>query len=416
MGLGKTLEALCAAKAFASKHNCPIIVIAPASLKDVWAREAAKVEVPIEIFSWAKVPPPLQQTKYLLIGDESHFMQTLNARRTKAMLALAQHENCLATWLLTGTPIKNGRPVNLYPLLLAANHPTAQNRRDYEERFCNRHLKPVGRGRQVWDVSGAAHLDELSKLTEDVILRRTKKECLDLPAKTRQWKPAELTPAASREYHGRIRGLIDDYHFRAAAGLVDPAAEALVTLNILRKVGSSAKVATSLEMAEELLEQGQQVVLFTEFLDSAHQLERDLRDVSERLGMGAVECLTGATPQDQRQAMVDRFQSGESGVFVSTTRAGGVGITLTAASHVILVDRPWTPGDAEQAEDRAHRIGQHHPVNTYWVQLGDIDDAIDTLLEQKQERIELVLKGKRKTLRGLSSPAALAKELLEALR
>lgn len=102
-------------------------------------------------------------------------------------------------------------------------------------------------------------------------------------------------------------------------------------------------------------------------------------------------------------------------MFIGTIKAGGVGITLTAASNVILVDRPWTPGDTEQAEDRCHRIGQNNTVNTFWVQLGLIDEAIDRLLESKQQRIELVLKGKRKTLRGLTSPAELAKELLEIL-
>lgn len=92
-----------------------------------------------------------------------------------------------------------------------------------------------------------------------------------------------------------------------------------------------------------------------------------------------------------------------------------MGLTLTAANQVILIDRPWTPGDAEQAEDRCYRIGQNNTVNAYWIQLGMIDEAIDSLLAEKRDRIELVLKGKRKTLRGLSKPAELAKELLEIL-
>jgi SNF2 family DNA or RNA helicase len=118
---------------------------------------------------------------------------------------------------------------------------------------------------------------------------------------------------------------------------------------------------------------------------------------------------------EERQAIVDRFQGGQSDVFVGTIKAGGVGLTLTAANHVILLDRPWTPGDAEQAEDRLHRIGQGEMVNAIWLQHGAVDQAIDALLEAKQERIELVLRGKRKTLRGLSSPLELAKQLLEFL-
>ena len=104
-----------------------------------------------------------------------------------------------------------------------------------------------------------------------------------------------------------------------------------------------------------------------------------------------------------------------SKIFIGTIKAGGVGLTLTAANQVILVDRPWTPGDADQAEDRCYRIGQKNTVNAYWIQLGMIDEAIDTLLAEKRDRIELVLKGKRKTLHGLSKPSELAKELLEIL-
>ena len=125
--------------------------------------------------------------------------------------------------------------------------------------------------------------------------------------------------------------------------------------------------------------------------------------------------MTGETPVDERQAIVDRFQSGESKIFIGTIKAGGVGLTLTASSNVILNDRPWTPGDAEQAEDRIYRIGQTQSVSSFWIQLGLIDEKIDQLLESKQQRIELVLKGKRKTLKGLDKPSELAQEILDIL-
>ena len=102
-------------------------------------------------------------------------------------------------------------------------------------------------------------------------------------------------------------------------------------------------------------------------------------------------------------------------IIVATIAIGSVGITLTAANNVILLDRPWTPGDAEQAEDRCHRIGQKNAVSAYWVQLGKIDTKIDELIINKQSRIEKVLKGKTKTLQGLDSPKELAKELLAIL-
>lgn len=405
MGLGKTLSALVAAKAMRATYSCPILVVAPASLRDNWLREAEIAGVPIEIFSWAKMPKPLETRQYIVIADEAHYAQNLSSARTQALLALADSPNCLASWLLTGTPIKNGRPVNLFPLLVATGHPLSRDRRSYERHYCAAHEKSVGRGKAIWDVTGAAHLDELSKKTSDVILRRTKKECLDLPEKLRQMRPAELSNEAERVYDAKLQELVASYRARIASGEVSDDAEALVTLGQLRLAGSVAKVESAIELTEELREQGQSVVIFTEFVESARTLHAALGG----------ELLTGETPTEERQAIVDRFQGGQSTVFIGTIKAGGVGLTLTAASHVILVDRPWTPGDAEQAEDRLHRIGQGQAVNAIWLQHGAIDRAIDSLLEAKQERIDLVLKGKRKTLRGLGSITELAKELLSLL-
>lgn len=406
MGLGKSLSALIAAKAIQKANNCPIFVICPASLKDNWLREADRARVAIEVFSWAKMPTPLESQKYLIIADEAHYAQNITSQRTKKLLALAKNPNCLGSWLLTGTPIKNGRPINLYPLLYCCGHSLAPDEKgwEYQKYYCSAEHKWVGK-RSVWDNTGAAHLDELAKKTEDVIFRRTKKECLNLPPKLRSFKPVELKPEQYKEYKKAIADLVSQYRERVAAGEVDESAEALVTLNYLRKVGSKYKVEGALEIAQEILEQGQSVVIFTEFVESAKELHAKLGG----------EILLGETPVSDRQGIVDRFQSGESKVFVGSIKAGGVGITLTAASNVILLDRPWTPGDAEQAEDRCYRIGQSETVTSFWIQLGIIDERIDQLLESKGQRIELVLQGKRKTLKGLDKPSELAKELLEFL-
>ena len=412
MGLGKSISALKAAKTLSDNATNRlgerhIFVICPASLRENWGMEAEKVGCPIEIFSWAKLPKPLVKQQYILIGDESHYLQNLKSQRTKKFLELASSENCLAVWLLTGTPMKNGRPVNLFPLLKAIAHPLSADRQEYEAYYCQAGYKKVGRDRQIWDVSGAAHLDELAEEIENCLLRRTKQECLDLPKKQRIFKPVKLTPEQQKAYNLELSELISDYRDRVKRGEVDEGAEALVVLNYLRKTGSKYKVDEAILLVEELLEQEQQVVVFVEFLETAQLLYSSFREIA---GL-----LTGATPGSDRQAIVDKFQAGKSKVFIGTIKAGGVGLTLTAASNVILLDRPWTPGDSEQAEDRCHRIGQHQTVFSFWIQMGIIDEAIDKLLQQKQERIDLVLKGKRKTLRGVESPKELAKQLLENL-
>jgi SNF2 family DNA or RNA helicase len=425
MGLGKTKSALVAAKAY----DLPIIVICPATLRINWLREAESVGVQIEVYSWAKIPPA-PETNYVLICDEAHYMQNLKSNRTQAALDMV--DNARAVFLLTGTPLKNGRPANLFPLLKATRHELATDKKAYEIRYCNGHLKVVNRqGTEVWDVTGASHLDELHKKTRDVILYKQKEDCIDLPEKTRVMRVAEVSPEAAKAYKSLLEELKARHQASAQAKqkayteaaqaylaavergeaedmeapeAPDPeSAEALVELGALRHAGSIAKVESAVELAQEVLEQGQHVMLFTAYVDSANAIASEL----------GCRVLRGSVSVEQKQEMIDCFQSGHEKALVCTLGAGGVGITLTAAQTVILVDRPWTPGDAEQAEDRLHRIGQKSAVTAIWLQYGAIDEKIDTLLQEKQERIDLVLEGKRKSMRGVSkSIRAIAEDIL----
>mgnify|MGYP001568891805 CR=1 FL=1 len=390
MGLGKTRQSLVAARAIADR----IIVVAPAGLRFNWLREAEAVDAQIEFYSWAKVPEP-PEGSFTLIGDEAHYAQNIKAARTKRFLALAR--TARAVFLLTGTPIKNGRPANLYPLLVAIQHPLTRDRRTYERRYCN--AGPTRWSR--WDVTGAAHLDELHRKTCDGILRRLKSECLDLPAKTRTLRRVELDDLAQAAYDTVLHAMQAEYRRRKAAGEIDEA-DAIVLLTHLAHAGSLAKVRPAIEMAQEIIEQGDQVVLFTRFLDSAAQL-------ASALEAGRI---TGDDDAAQRQEAIDLFQRGDLRAMVCTLGAGNVGINLTPAAYAILVDRPWTPGDAEQAEARLNRIGQTMPVTSIWLQVDAADAAIDALLEQKAERIELVLAGKRRTLRGIGSLGDVAAAVL----
>lgn len=392
MGLGKTMQALVAAKALGHR----VFVVAPAGLRVNWLREAEAVQVPIEVFSWAKVPDPIEEP-YTLIADEAHYAQNAKASRTKKFLALAAKAD--AVFALTGTPIKNGRPVNLFPLLVATRHPLAADKSGFERRYCA--AGPTKWSK--WDTTGAAHLDELHRRISDGVLRRMKAECLDLPAKVRVLRKAELSDDARATYETVLREKQVEYQRRKTAGEIGEA-DALVLMNHLRHAGSLAKVESAVELAEEVLEQGGQVVIFTAFTDSAALIADHLGSVR----------ITGAEDADARTAAIDAFQAGRVKSIVCTLGAGNVGITLTAAQTVVLVDRPWTPGDAIQAEDRLHRIGQKGSVLAVWLQANGADEAIDALLQAKHERIELVLAGKRKTLRGLGSIAEVAEAVLGA--
>jgi SNF2 family DNA or RNA helicase len=318
----------------------------------------------------------------VLIADEAAYAQTWDAQRTQAMIRLARAPQCRATYLITGTPLRNGRPANLYPLLYALDHRLAQDKHWYERYYCAAHATEW----TAWDISGAAHLDELHREIADILLRRRKQDCLDLPAKTRVRRPAEVSATMRERYEETLARLRVEYQRRVEAGEIMDKGELLVALNHLRQVGSLAKTETALALVEELAEQEQQVVVFTAFMDSAKQIV----DALQAEGISA-ELLIGETPAKARAPLVKRFQVGQVRVLVCTLGTGGVGLTLTAASTVILVDRPWTPGDAEQAEDRLHRIGQREAVTAIWLAYGKIDQLIDDLLEEKAGHIGQVL-------------------------
>jgi hypothetical protein len=101
--------------------------------------------------------------------------------------------------------------------------------------------------------------------------------------------------------------------------------------------------------------------------------------------------LEGAVPPRRRSVVVDAFQAGRCPLLIATYGTGGLGFTLHRARHVVLLERPWTPGDAEQAEDRCHRIGMGAALTCHWLQLGVADRFVDDLIAGKAERIAELL-------------------------
>jgi superfamily II DNA/RNA helicase len=194
-----------------------------------------------------------------------------------------------------------------------------------------------------------------------------------------------------------------DYRRRAALGVVRRDAEVLAVFTALRQISSSYKLPAAVALLRPLLAAGEPVVVFTAFLASARLLV-------ERLGQGSL--LNGAVPVAERQRLVDRFQAGGSDLLVATYGTGGLGFTLHRAQHVLLLERPWTPGDAEQAEDRCHRIGMASGLTSHWLQLGVADQLVDSLIASKAERIALALHRGDQELRRRSLPA-MVRELLE---
>lgn len=402
MGLGKTLTALVAARALVRTADCRIVVIAPAGLHTHWRQEAAALELRIHLLSWARLPADLPPAGTVLIADEAHYAQNLSAARSQAFLRLARHPRLRAAWLLSGTPMKNGRPAQLFPLLAAIGHPLGRDQRAFEERYCQGHWSESG-GVRRWQAVGATNLPELQRLTRPLLLHRRKADCLDLPPKQRQLLPLALTEAEGLGFQHRLQLVVDDYRRRAAAGVVRRDAEALAVFTALRQIAAEYKLPAAESLIAGLISRGEPVVVFTAFVATAELLQA-------RLG-GAL--LTGRLRPPQRQALVDAFQAGDHSLLICTYGAGGLGFNLQRSRHVVLLERPWTPGDAEQAEDRCHRIGMQAPLQCHWLQLGVADQLVDALIASKAERIDLVLNRRATALARQGLPQMVRRLLAE---
>jgi len=396
MGLGKTLVGCVWAKAFKETYSAlKIFCIAPVSLKKEWERTASDVvgiscesdkgddkSMNMHISSWSKIPErvPRHVRNYVVVADEAHSMQSMAAGRTKDVLALVKSSRCVGVLLLTGTPMKNGKPCNIFPLLRAVGHPFGDDQKIFESFFCNGQQKQFGNGRVVWDANGSSNLKQLNAHIASHLMSMSKEQCLkNLPPKTREYRKVPVSSRNEIKHVYAMNELAKCYQSMRDGTRDDGAAEKLLgAFNRVRVVASEAKVGATVHLAQSILEKEPSIVIFSNFVAVAKEVHRKLEDS----GWNG-EILTGETPPKKRQLMVDNFQAGLSAAFVCTFGAGGVGLTLTAASTIILLDRPWTPGDALQAEDRVRRIGQTKPVTSIWMRAFDIDEQIDALIEEK---------------------------------
>ena len=398
MGLGKTLTSLLAARALMRAVPLRLMVIAPVGLHPHWQREVESLDLECTLHSWARLPADLPEAGTLLVVDEAHFAQSLQAQRTQALLRLARHPRLRAVWMLTGTPIRNGRPIQFFPLLAAMDHPLARDQRSFEEIFCQGHWTEQG-GRRRWRADGASRLEELRRLTRPLVLHRRKQQVLGLPAKQRCCHGIALAPEQALGFDHRLRLVVDDYRRRVQLGEVRSDAESLAVLTSLRMIAAEFKLPAAQALVEQLRADGQAIVLFSSFVSPLQLLQ-------ERLG-GVL--LTGRQKPEQRQAAVDHFQAGGTDLLLATYGCGGLGFTLHRARQVVLLERPWTPGDVDQAEDRCHRIGMDGGLTSHWLQLGLADQLVDGLVASKADKIELLLGPRRISVDRQPLPALVAR-------
>ena len=398
MGLGKTFQAMLVARAYkrAFGQELTVYVVCPKSLRRDWVKEAKACGVAIEVFTWAKLPskPP---GPFVLFLDEAHYAQNMRSARTKAAVALSKSPHCKGLYPISGTEMRGARPANLWPLLVMILHTLGLTQREYEKRYCNAHVKSVPKGKtgeriDTWDATGRANMEELRRLTAPKILRRkTEKVLPQLPSLTRIVREVEISEEAQALYDTEFKRMQNEYNLKLAMSLARAAAgesekgdikeggEMLVLLMHLRQAAALAKCEAVMEMVEEIVEQGHSVCVYSMSAVAAGRMH----ELCKKAGFKS-ELLTGQDKEEEREQMVIRFQNRQSQVWISTVTAGGVGLTLTAANHLILIDRPWMIDDVQQVEKRINRIGQTVKTTAIWIDGFEIDKKVDPRLMEQE--------------------------------
>lgn len=345
-------------------------------------------------YAWQLKQPLFGEIEWAaVIADEAHRAKNKDAQQTRGLWQL----HSPVQLALTGTPILNS-PDEIWSLLAWLR----------PEQYGEYHRDKVGYWRffeQYVDyyeghygriITGVKNADALRFELKDKLVRRTKGQVLDLPEKVRTTIPLALHPKQRKLYDEALSGLtleIETALGQALKAIADIAREdewlaaerliaaakdgdikrlvmlipnAAARIVRMRQIVSSPALlgapddSAKLDAAVDLIvdHPDQQFVVFSEFRETTRLLE-------ERLSKRKIEarCLTGDTPIDSRETLVADFQAGEFRVFISTIKAGGVGLTLTAAQTAIFIERDWTPAINEQAEDRLHRIGQQQSVS-----------------------------------------------------
>tara|TARA_Y100001968_G_scaffold301697_1_gene314258 strand:- start:911 stop:2515 length:1605 start_codon:yes stop_codon:yes gene_type:complete len=380
MGLGKTLTALLAAKTLSKFLKINIMVIAPIGLHSFWQKEAKILGINIELKSWSAIPKEFIAGRNLLIVDEAHFAQSIHTKRTKSLLRLSRHPFLTFIWLLSGTPIRNGRASELFPLLAAIDHPLGRNYLKFKSKFCESHMHYASFHLKS-DLESLKSLNELRVAVAPYMLTRTKDTVLQLPPKIRKVYEVKLPFNENKGFTYRVELAIDNYRQRVDRGFVRAETESLVLLGALRQISAEFKLPFVRTFLEELFVQNKSVVLFSSFLKPLILLRQYVQG----------ELLTGAQSLKEREEIIDSFQGGHCKLLLATYGAAGVGYTLHKAKHVVLLDRPWTPGEVKQAEDRCHRLGMDGPLTSHWFKLGFADQLVDGLLTGKEEKISILI-------------------------
>ncbi|MBD1909835.1 MULTISPECIES: DEAD/DEAH box helicase [unclassified Leptolyngbya] len=421
MGLGKTIQVIARIlqeRELAGKNRIkipPTLLIAPTSVVGNWHREIQKFapvlratvhhgsqrtkesqefkktcrenDVVITSFTLArkdiKLFSDIQWHRVVL--DEAQNIKNPKADLTKSVLKLSAPHRLA----LTGTPIEN-RLMDLWSIFNFLNPGYLGNQTQFRRNF----ELPIQKNNKPQQA------ETLKKLVEPFILRRVKTDqsiIKDLPDKVEQKLYCNLTKEQASLYEAVVKDV--EERIQTTEG-IERKGLILSTLTKLKQIcnhpmqflqdGSdftperSHKLSRLDEMVQEAIDEGESLLIFTQFTEIGEAVEKYLRQTRHY----NTYYLHGGTSRKKREQMINEFQDPETepSVFVLSLKAGGVGITLTKANHVFHFDRWWNPAVEDQATDRAFRIGQKKNVFVHkFVAIGTLEERIDDMIEDKKK-------------------------------
>jgi hypothetical protein len=421
MGLGKSPQtlALLQAERDAGTATGPTLLICPMSLVGNWQREAARFTPGLcvhvhhgsdrlsgEQLAGAVATADLVITTYgvatrdrealarvpwaRVVCDEAQNIKNAGTRQAQAVRAIPAP----ARVALTGTPVEN-RLTELWSIMEF----TSPGLLGSAEKFRRRFAIPIERNRDP-DAT-----EQLKRVTGPFILRRLKTDkavIADLPEKLEMKVWCNLTTEQASLYQATVDDMMA--RIEAAEAGIERRGLVLATMAKLKQVcnhpahllgdgsrldGRSGKLARLEEICDEIVEAGDKALCFTQYAEFGRMLQPHL---AARLGC-TVHFLHGGTPKKRRDDMVADFQATDQpAMFLLSLKAGGTGLNLTAASHVIHVDRWWNPAVEDQATDRAFRIGQRRDVQVRkFVCVGTVEERIDQMIEDKKSLAQAIV-------------------------
>ncbi|MGE6513602.1 DEAD/DEAH box helicase [Lysinibacillus sphaericus] len=417
MGLGKTVQLISYLLHVNQTMDSPkpSIIICPTSVLGNWQKELARFAPSLIVHTHYQANRAKEETfvqlverekphvilsTYGTVSQDAEFLQEIDwttvvldeAQNIKNMQTLQsrsirklQGKHHIA---LTGTPVEN-RLSELWAIFDFIHKGYLGSFGRFNEEF----ILPIERD------ESESHKQKLRAKIQPFLLRRTKRDPslqLNLPDKQESNAYCPLTTEQASLYEGYILETLDQLEQltgfqkkgrvlkmlsklkqlcnHPALYLKEPFEDATTMLT------RSTKLERIVQMAAEIVDNGEQCLIFTQYIGMGQLLQHcfsELHNVDAPF-------LTGAMPKQQRDRLVEAFQAGEFPIFILSLKAGGTGLNLTAANHVLHADRWWNPAVENQATDRAYRIGQTQFVQVHkFVTIGTIEEKIDKMLAQK---------------------------------